>query len=85
MRNLPEFVVSFWGAALTGAIVVPLNSWWTGGELTYALRERRRRRSCSPTTSGSNGSWPTAAPRASHLVGVRTDGGDVPFDELTER
>ena len=38
MRNLPEFVVSFWGAALTGAIVVPLNSWWTGGELTYALR-----------------------------------------------
>ncbi len=39
MRNLPEFVVSFWGAALTGAIVVPLNSWWTGGELAYALRD----------------------------------------------
>src|SRR5207247_2465579 len=29
MRNLPEFVVSFWGAALIGAIVVPLNAWWT--------------------------------------------------------
>src|SRR4051794_37390044 len=37
MRNLPEFVVGFWGAALLGAIVVPLNSWWTGPELDYAL------------------------------------------------
>ena len=37
MRNLPEFVVGFWGAALLGAIVVPLNSWWTGAELGYAL------------------------------------------------
>src|SRR3954469_6004124 len=37
MRNLPEFVIGFWGAALLGAIVVPLNSWWTGAELTYAL------------------------------------------------
>ena len=55
MRNLPEFVVSFWGAALAGAIVVPLNSWWTGSELTYALRNAARR-SCSPTRSGSNGS-----------------------------
>ena len=26
MRNYPEFVTSFWGAALLGAIVVPLNS-----------------------------------------------------------
>ena len=39
MRNLPEFVVGFWGAALNGAIVVPLNSWWTGPELNYALRD----------------------------------------------
>lgn len=37
MRNLPEFVIGFWGAALLGAIVVPLNSWWTGAELGYAL------------------------------------------------
>ena len=39
MRNLPEFVVSFWGAALVGAIVVPLNSWWTGEELVYGLED----------------------------------------------
>ena len=37
MRNLPEFVVGFWAGAVLGAIVVPLNSWWTGAELAYAL------------------------------------------------
>ncbi len=39
MRNYPEFVASFWGAAVLGAIVVPLNSWWTGPELAYALAD----------------------------------------------
>ena len=43
MRNLPEFVIGFWGAALLGAIVVPLNSWWTGAELGYALENAARR------------------------------------------
>jgi acyl-CoA synthetase (AMP-forming)/AMP-acid ligase II len=37
MRNLPEFVVAFWSAAALGAIAVPLNAWWTGPELAYAL------------------------------------------------
>src|SRR5205814_3667893 len=39
MRNLPEFVIGFWSGALLGAIVVPLNSWWTGPELAYALAD----------------------------------------------
>ncbi|MGA7416684.1 MAG: class I adenylate-forming enzyme family protein [Acidimicrobiales bacterium] len=39
MRNLPEFVVGFWGAALVGAIVVPLNAWWTGPELAFAIND----------------------------------------------
>jgi long-chain acyl-CoA synthetase len=81
MRNLPEFVVSFWGAALCGAIVVPLNAWWQGGELAYALgdagvvvvfadEERRER----VVASGP--------PAALHVVGVRSAAGDLPFDEL---
>jgi long-chain acyl-CoA synthetase len=37
MRNLPEWVASFWAAAAVGAVVVPLNAWWTGPELTYGL------------------------------------------------
>jgi long-chain acyl-CoA synthetase len=37
MRNLPEWPVAFWGAVLAGAIVTPLNAWWTGAELEYGL------------------------------------------------
>ena len=37
MRNLPEWPVAFYGASLTGAIVTPLNAWWTAEELEYGL------------------------------------------------
>ncbi|MBH0778433.1 acyl--CoA ligase [Nocardia sp. NEAU-351] len=37
MRNLPEFVIAFWSAAVLGAVVVPLNAWWAGPELRYGL------------------------------------------------
>ncbi len=39
MRNLPEWPVAFYGAALAGAIVTPLNAWWTGPELEYGLTD----------------------------------------------
>jgi long-chain acyl-CoA synthetase len=39
MRNLPEWPVAFFGAALIGAIVTPLNAWWTGAELEYGLTD----------------------------------------------
>ena len=39
MRNFPEWPVAFWGAASIGAIVVPLNAWWTGPELEYGLAD----------------------------------------------
>jgi steroid-24-oyl-CoA synthetase len=39
MRNLPEWPVAFYGAALAGAVVTPLNAWWSAGELDYALRD----------------------------------------------
>ncbi len=37
MRNFPEFIIGFWSGAVLGAVVVPLNAWWTGPELQYAL------------------------------------------------
>jgi long-chain acyl-CoA synthetase len=37
MRNLPEWPAAFFAAALVGAIVTPLNAWWTGPELEYGL------------------------------------------------
>ena len=39
MRNLPEWVMAFWAISLTGAIVVPLNAWWSGEELRYGLED----------------------------------------------
>jgi long-chain acyl-CoA synthetase len=38
MRNLPEWPVVFWSAVLAGAVVTPLNAWWTGPELEYGLQ-----------------------------------------------
>ncbi|MFZ0173094.1 MAG: AMP-binding protein [Acidimicrobiales bacterium] len=39
MRNYPEWVVAFWAAAALGAVIVPLNAWWTGPELAYGLAD----------------------------------------------
>jgi|SRR5271166_4162614 len=39
MRNLPEWIMAFWAIVLVGAVVVPLNAWWTGEELEYALSD----------------------------------------------
>jgi len=37
MRNLPEWPVIFFAGACIGAIVVPLNAWWTDQELTFGM------------------------------------------------
>ncbi|HEY0436503.1 MAG TPA: class I adenylate-forming enzyme family protein [Phenylobacterium sp.] len=39
MRNLPEWPVAFFAGVLVGAIVTPLNAWWTGPELEYGLAD----------------------------------------------
>jgi len=38
-RNLPQTVVAFWGAVAAGAIVAPLNAWWTSEELAFGLND----------------------------------------------
>jgi steroid-24-oyl-CoA synthetase len=37
--NNIEWVVLFWAAAATGAVVVPLNAWWKADELEFGLRD----------------------------------------------
>ncbi len=39
MRNLPEWPVAFFATVSIGAVLVPLNAWWTGAELEYGLRD----------------------------------------------
>ncbi|MGC1420180.1 MAG: class I adenylate-forming enzyme family protein [Acidimicrobiales bacterium] len=38
-RNLPDWVCSFWAGVLSGAVVVPLNAWWSSEELAYGLAD----------------------------------------------
>ena len=39
MRNFPEWAIAFWGIATVGAVVVPLNAWWSAEELQYGLED----------------------------------------------
>ncbi|OQW75025.1 MAG: fatty acid--CoA ligase [Proteobacteria bacterium ST_bin14] len=39
MRNMPEWPVVFFAAVSIGAIIVPLNAWWTAGELEYGIND----------------------------------------------
>jgi long-chain acyl-CoA synthetase len=39
MRNTPEWVAAYFGAALTGAVVAPLNAWWSAEELAFGLND----------------------------------------------
>lgn len=39
MRNLPEWPVIFFATVSIGAVIVPLNAWWTSGELEYGLND----------------------------------------------
>ena len=38
MRNYPEWAFAAWAAFSVGAVLVPLNAWWTGPELQYGLQ-----------------------------------------------
>lgn len=37
MRNYPEWLLSYWAIACTGAVTVGINAWWVAEELKYAL------------------------------------------------
>src|SRR5439155_261862 len=39
LRNYPEWVASFCAVIAVGAVVVPLNAWWTEDELAFALED----------------------------------------------
>jgi acyl-CoA synthetase (AMP-forming)/AMP-acid ligase II len=86
MRNFPEFVLSFWGAALLGAIVVPLNSWWTGAELAYAIRDGGVRVAFVDDDRLDRLAGGADPPTDVHYVGVRGARSEalrsVPFEDL---
>jgi acyl-CoA synthetase (AMP-forming)/AMP-acid ligase II len=62
MRNIPEWPVAFFAASLIGAIVVPLNAWWSGAELAFGLRGFRQQSWPFSTSSDWPGSPIIATP-----------------------
>jgi len=39
MRNYPEWCMSYIAVTAMGAVIVPMNGWWTTEELDYAIRD----------------------------------------------
>ncbi len=67
MRNLPEWIVAFWASMAVGAVVVPLNAWWTGPELAYGLGD-----SGTVVVFVDEERLQRIAPHADELPGLRT-------------
>src|SRR3569832_894038 len=42
-RNLPEWPVAYFATLLAGGVAAPLNAWWTGPELEFALSDSAAR------------------------------------------
>jgi long-chain acyl-CoA synthetase len=88
MRNYPEWPIAFWAAASVGAVVVPLNAWWTGEELAYGLADSGSRLLIADGERAER-----VLPRLSELPGLRVvvtraqgdlPRGALPFEDLLQ-
>jgi long-chain acyl-CoA synthetase len=85
MRNYPEWSVAFWGATAAGAVVVPLNSWWTGEELQYGLADSGTKVVfADPPRAAAIAPYRAELPALEALVVARSAGdpGDLPSDAV---
>ncbi len=81
MRNIPEWPVAFYAGQLVGAIVTPLNAWWTGAELEYGLADSG---AALLVTDGER--WERIAPHMGALPALKhvlvARGGDGSFEAV---
>ena len=83
MRNFPEWIATFWATAAAGAIVVPLNAWWTGPELEYALADSGARVLVADAERAERlGPHLAATAVETRIVARGAADGWVPFDEV---
>ena len=73
MRNVPEWSVAFFAAVLAGAIATPLNAFWTGGELAFALEDAEPRVVIADGERFERLTESLAALRGVALLGTRLD------------
>src|SRR5579864_6198636 len=82
MRNFPEWPIAFWAAAVAGAVVVPLNAWWTGEELHYGLSDSGTKLVlCDEERAERLADYVTYLPDLRSIVVARA-GGDLPVEML---
>jgi long-chain acyl-CoA synthetase len=90
MRNYPEWSVAFWAASAIGAVVVPLNAWWTATELAYGLRDSGSVAVvCDAERLDRIAEERDGLPDLRSVIAVRDDRPDLPgkairFDELID-
>jgi len=78
MRNLPEWAVAFYAASACGAIVTPLNAWWTGAELAFGLQDSGARFAfADPERWASIAPLRSGFPELEHIYVARAGGGDL--------
>jgi long-chain acyl-CoA synthetase len=83
MRNFPEWSVAFWAAAAAGAVVVPLNAWWTGEELQYGLGDSGTTvLICDEQRAERIADHLTYLPDLRTTIVARTSGAELPFGML---
>ncbi len=79
MRNFPEWSIAFWGAAAAGAVLVPLNAWWTGEELHYGLANSGSTvLFCDQERAERIAGYLTYLPDVRHAIVARTSRRDIP-------
>jgi acyl-CoA synthetase (AMP-forming)/AMP-acid ligase II len=83
MRNLPEWVVSFFAVTSIGAIAVPLNAWWTGAELEYGLRDSGAKLAIVDAQRWERiAGFRDTLPDLRHVIVARGAGGDEPLEAI---
>ena len=84
MRNYPEWSVAFWAATAAGAVVVPLNSWWTGEELQYGLEDSGTKvLFADGPRAASIAPYRSSLPDLSAMIVARADSSEVPQGALS--
>ena len=82
MRNYPELVLLMMAVASIGAVVVPLNAWWTTEELDYAFGDSGAKLVFADAPRVDRIS-PFASERGVRIVGVR-DGETIAPESLSQ-
>jgi acyl-CoA synthetase (AMP-forming)/AMP-acid ligase II len=81
LRNYPELPILIFAITALGAVVVPMNGWWTAAELRYGLQDCGARVVFAETRSGQRVA-PICDELGLALIGVRDAAAQPHYDDL---